>query len=341
VFDNLAKVRGELEGGRVVLNDFKLLLDAMQPDRFGAFDVCDTGHRWQPDYGAISAGAAKAVCEGALAARAAEPADWMRLLGKASIVYHTMQRRGVMHGYARVFPQYSLDTVSGRSKTKGFNIQGTDEHYEIRHVDPERDVLIHLDWISADIRAAQLCCGDAMMGEAFRTSDPYTVMAQGKLTRGDCKRMLLQALYALDVNHPALRFFKDLHRWVADRKTALMASGYTQSLLGRKFRLDGNAKDPDHELRRVFNAGLQGTVAHAMHGALWQIYERAPESIIAETHDSIVLAAPRRSVADILTVGADAMLHPFAGVMHDNPTFPLRVYIGMGWKKWRFFREMR
>jgi DNA polymerase I-like protein with 3'-5' exonuclease and polymerase domains len=152
--------------------------------------------------------------------------------------------------------------------------------------------------------------------------------------------MMIRALYEMDQDSPALQFWPDLQKWVADQKAKLENRGWTESVLGRRFKM-ATEGDPLHNMRSVFNASLQGTVVHAMHNALWQIYKTMPDCIVAEMHDSVTLAANRHVIKEVLKVGVDAMLHPLQGVMDGNPTFPLRVYVGRHWKKWKLYKEIR
>jgi hypothetical protein len=342
VFDNLAAVRREFLGNpipAIAINDYKSLLGMIDPP--DNYNVYDYGILKQPAYGTLSTERAQEICEKYLAAASTiRPKPWMKLLGRASTVYNDLQRRGVMNGHAHVFPRYVLDTVSGRSKTLDFNVQGTDASYDIRHPIGNRPFLIHLDWISADLKAAQIMSKDEFLARAFATSDPYAVMAKGDLTRDDCKLMMIKALYELDLENPAIQFYPTLYKWIAERKEDLQGTGYTQSILGRKFKL---AKEGDvaHNIRSVFNASLQGTVVHAMHSALWNIQRMMPGIILAETHDAITLAVDRRDVKAAVEVGIKAMLHPFEGILEDNPSFPLRVYAGRSWKKWNLSKEVR
>jgi hypothetical protein len=343
VFDNLKKVREEFNGQQlpiVTINDFKTLLDTLKPEDYD-FNAYDFGVMKQPNLNGRSEIEIKKFCETCLLkASEVRPSKWMRILGKASIAYHAIQRRGLKHGYLDVYPKYALDTISGRSKTIGFNVQGTDSSYDIRHPDESKKFFIHLDWISADLRAAQLLSGDEILAEAFRKSDPYTVMAKGELTRADCKGMMIRALYEMDLENPALQFFPKLFKWVQSEKERLEAQSFTESVLGRRFKMVAGG-DVLHNMRSVFNASLQGSVVHAMQNALWSIFKVIPDSIVCEMHDSITLATDRNSLKDVLKVGVEAMLHPFQGVLDYNPTFPLRIFIGKHWKRWKPCGEVR
>ena len=342
VLDNISAIKNEFAGDpvpAVIINDFKSVLDALDPPPADAYNAYDYGII-KTDEKDVTEQQARELCEARVKAEI-KPAAWMRLLGKASVVYHAMQKRGIMNGYAHTYPRYELNTVSGRSKTLDFNLQGADATYDIHHPSESQKYLIHVDWISADLRAAQLLSGDEFLAEAFRKSDPYTVMAKGELTRADCKGMMIRALYEMDLKNPALQFYPTLHKWVTKERSELEAGKtFSRSLLGREFRL-AQEGDPLHNMRSVFNASLQGTVVHAMHNALWQIHQTLPGCILAETHDSLTLAADRHMINEIVKMGTDAMLHPFRGIVGDDPTFPVRVYVGKHWKRWKLYREVR
>ena len=347
VWESARAILGEFKGSplpAVTMNDFKTVLDFLDREcnlLAHPFNVWDFGIPKQPNYGTLSAERAREICEKLVRGVASiQPAPWMKLLGRATQVYRMLQKRGLMNGHLLTYPRYVLNTVSGRSKTLGFNVQGTDASYDVKHPDEEKSYFIHLDWISADLKAGQILSGDELLAEAFRKSDPYTVMAKGDLTRADCKGMMIRALYEMDQDSPALQFWPDLQKWVAVEKAKLENRGWTESVLGRRFRM-ATEGDPLHNMRSVFNASLQGTVVHAMHSALWQIYKAMPDCIVAEMHDSITLAANRHAIKEVLNVGVEAMLHPFKDVLDSNPTFPLRIYVGRHWKKWKLYKEIR
>jgi hypothetical protein len=65
--------------------------------------------------------------------------------------------------------------------------------------------------------------------------------------------------------------------------------------------------------------------------------EHAREHLLAETHDSIIFSCRRGLIPHIVKAATDVMLKPLDGF----PTFPLRVYIGKAWKKWKLYRDFR
>ena len=59
-------------------------------------------------------------------------------------------------------------------KSTGFNIQGFSEKVFVHNVSAlEGDLLVHFDWICADIRVASLLSGDENLKRSFVKSDPY------------------------------------------------------------------------------------------------------------------------------------------------------------------------
>jgi len=266
-----------------------------------------------------------------------EPKKWMRVLGLASIAYHFMQGRGVYNVIDEEYPKYVLDVVSGRSKTLGFNVQGADESFHITSALPQHDIMVCIDWVAADLRAAQLMCHDAILGQAFSVSDPYAFMGGDKIQRTECKRMLLSALYGMIFDSPAAEFYPTLFRWARSTAVQILRNGYSESILGRRFhiRKDGS------EIMSVFNSSIQGSVAHAMQNALWLLHKELPEHLMVEMHDSVILSSNRDSLKRVLDTAIGIMSHPFSGVIQDNPTFPIRVSMGNRWRRWQKIREIR
>jgi DNA polymerase I-like protein with 3'-5' exonuclease and polymerase domains len=200
----------------------------------------------------------------------------------------------------------------------------------IRTKDAE-DFFICCDWISADIRVAAAISGDEELNESFIKSDPYTAMAEGlDLPRKECKIAFLKSIYSLDVESPILELFPTLHKWMVGQIAEMRAKRTLSTPLGRPFKLDSRDE------KSVFNAVLQGTVAHAMQSSLCQM-EHARDHLLAETHDSIIFSCRRGLIPHIVKAATDAMLRP----LEKLPRFPLRVYIGKAWKKWKLYKEFR
>lgn len=275
------------------------------------------------------------------------PQEYQKIFAQAAIVYQDLEDVGLLTNHNPVYPKWSQKTFSGRSKTTSFNIQGFAEDF---HVVPqggqECDVMIHFDWICADIRIASILSDDPVLNDAFIHSDPYTIMmdelnsgSDDKITREESKRYLLKSINSMDFTSVALtEVYPRLGRWIRRCKEATSEGRPLQTILDRKFRL----KRAKNELA-VLNGVMQGSVAHAMHLALRRIWDKLPSRIIAEIHDCLVVsAAPDGTeIQAVIDIIAPIMLHPFEGVLDSNPSFPLNVSIGKKWKKWRLHETYR
>lgn len=271
-----------------------------------------------------------------LEAKKIGPGRWQQLLGDASLVYLTLQRRGVRRGGLDEHPTYELTTFTGRSKTTGFSIQGMTEEVDITHIDEDKKKFICIDWISADMRALSLLSGDKEMQRSFDISDPYRYIAAK--TGGDrdtCKVEMLKSIYALNPNNKLLDIFPTLKYWISQSVEQMRYNGFATSLLGRKFYLNG-----DNE-RTVFNAPIQGTVAHAMHASMVRLHKALPRHLLTELHDSIILCSTPREARLVINEACEIMFRPFRDILPSNPTFPLTVSIGDNWRKWNKYREIR
>lgn len=251
---------------------------------------------------------------------------WRKLLATASEAYITMEDRDVYLDEKRVYPHYSLDTFSGRSRCTNFNIQGAPEGVPIKTDD---ELFVCLDWISADLRVAAAMSGDDDLAEMFENSDPYSNIAELlNITRDECKILLLKTLYSIDINSPILDIFPTLKNWIKNRLEYLDNNGWLPSLLGRKFNIKTRDK------LSVFNATLQGTVAHAMHSALNKMHKDLRRFLVTETHDSIVFSCNRGILTKLLRVATSMMTKP----LDELPRLPLKAYIGKEWKRWKLYK---
>lgn len=268
--------------------------------------------------------------------------DWQKLFANAGVVYQDLEERGVWNNYVLEKPIWSQKVTSGRSKTLGFNIQGFIEpHFVIQPGATDRDVLLHFDWISADIRVAAILSQDKRLEEAFLTSDPYTFMmsevnsqSPRPLSRDECKVFLLQSINSMDFTSIALtKIYPQLGEWIGRcKKITTEDGGYLETIMGRRFRV-AHSKS----IRAVLNGVQQGSVAHAMQNVVRRVWERFGHRLIMEGHDSIVVSSPgdRGEVKSTLRTVAQIMLHPFEGLLSSNPSFPLKVSIGNRWRQWQ------
>jgi len=257
--------------------------------------------------------------------------EWRRVLSDSSRAYIRMESRPLFLDEIRVYPQYHLDTFSGRSRCCNYNVQGASVGTPLRTEDPE-EIFICCDWISADLRAAAALSDDKELSDTYIKSDPYTVLSEMlEIPRDECKLAFFSIIYSLDIESPILDLFTTFREWIKEQLAQLSKDAYLSTPLGRRFKL---AKRDE---KSVFNAVLQGTVAHAMQSSLAKMNNRLSEFLVTETHDSIILAAKRPLVAHVIKEAVDIMLKP----IDDLPKFPLRVYIGKKWKQWKLYKEYR
>jgi hypothetical protein len=322
---------------RIVLNNYKqhIISFNIQDDRRGrVFDV---------DMPNISAGVDLKSCQKTIASVLIKLCKlklqyWHIINGDAAVVYAYLQRKGAIYNYKREYPIWGK-TYSGRSSAMGFSIQGLGcEPLHNVNGDP---VYINFDWVAADMRAVSIMSGDRKLNSAFNGSDPYQKLidhinsgVSDGLTRDEGKLLMFKSVYSLDADNPALDFYDGFRDWITNCRAKLSVNGYLESILGRKFRVLG-----DRTERSVFNATIQGSVAHAMQICLRKAWEAYPDNILTENHDSLVLTSAKGSVADKIRVVARIMVQPFNGILKTNPQFPVKVSVGTGYKKWKHYRR--
>lgn len=277
--------------------------------------------------------------------------DWQRVLADASIAYQDMENCGVIHGGLPRFPKWSQRTSTGRSKCKGFNLQGikrTTREY-IRSANGfDDDVLILFDWISADMRFAGIFSGDEDLNGSFVNSDPYTRLSSGlglsgeAGARDECKIALLKSINSMNVDGVVFSVYPRLGDWITKCRSKLSSnSGYLDTFLGRRFRISG-----DSGKLKVLNGVMQGSVAHAMQLVVRRVWELIGGRLLAEIHDSLVMSCPVDMVDQVIATVAPIMLCPFselfeAGVVDTNPDFPFKVYVGPSWHGWELYETHR
>ena len=221
---------------------------------------------------------------------------YQKYLANSSIVYADLENSGLLYNYTHVSPIWSQRTHTGRSKSLEFNIQGlsTKDHVTTIY-GSENDVLIHFDWICADIRVASMLSNDKALISAFVDSDPYTKLAsilndasrQKELdqtfSRDECKLILLRCINSLDYNSIVFdKAFPDLGDWIM----RLSARDSMSTVLGRKFIVT----DEKNRLSS-FNGVMQGSVAHAMHLLFYLVVDHR-----ILTHNLLMLLALRTLV---------------------------------------------
>jgi len=270
----------------------------------------------------------------ALLSSLAEPERWRELIGSSTPAYMLMEDRPIFLGEERIQPHYSFDTFSGRSKCTGFNMQGTTDTDDINTGDGSH-VYVCLDWVSADIRVAAFLSKDKDLNDAYKESDPYAVMAEWlELPRKQCKMEFLKSLYTLDTNAPIFELFPTFKMWTESQLKSLRNNGYLSSALGRQFRV--NTSDNRDE-KSVFNAVVQGTVAHLMQASLTEMNKTLSQFLVSETHDSVILSCRPGMASHVINEAARIMIKP----IDELPRFPVKAYIGRKWRQWKLYKEFR
>jgi len=270
-----------------------------------------------------------------------KPQPWQQYSANAAVVYQSLENRGIMAGTVPQYPVWSQRTYSGRSKTMVYNLQGTVEADQITNpAGTPDDAFIHFDWRGADIRIASLLCGDSRLLALSEKYDPYQTIAdrlnQGGaangVTRNECKIALLKAINSMNTDLLILDLFPKLRKWIAASRTKLNAGEPLYSILGRKFVLVKGKKPLS-----IFNATMQGSIAHAIQISIRRVWEEVGDRLLAEVHDSMVVTCDRTKASMQSTIDqvADIMCHPFSGVLDSNPMFPVRVSVGTAWRNWK------
>lgn len=269
-----------------------------------------------------------------------KPRKYQRLISNAGVAYQYLENRGIYINDELLRPQWSMSTFSGRSKTTGFNIQGFHENCIVRSADTDPgSVLIHFDWIAADIRIASILSQDELLIESFVKSDPYDEMAKILDTsRQECKIYLLKSINSIDINSEAFAIYEPLGKWLKKCYDMMSNDSNLETVLHRKFKV---SESRGH--MAVLNGVMQGSVAHAMHNVLRRIWDRIGSYIVAEVHDSIILSVPNQPniVRSVIDIVLPIMTNPFYGLLDSEPFFPVKVSIGKKWKQWRLFETHR
>ena len=269
-----------------------------------------------------------------------EPKKWQKLRANASVVYQSIQDKGLFNGYKHIPMNYSLNTFPGRSSTPGFNIQGSTSEFNLR-LNRDFTHFVNFDWISADINMAAHMAADEEMINSFVDSDPYAKIAayldDPKFDRDECKKQLIRSIYSLDFENAVLEYYPVFQKWLGKRLEFYNENGYLSSIFGRKFI--ANNKEGDR--LTVFNSQFQGSVVHAMQAALIKVFNVFSEYLMTEIHDSIIFNCPANMVDVIVRDVAPIMVNPLYGWMEDPPRMPVRINVGTKWRKWELLRVCR
>ena len=277
-----------------------------------------------------------------------EVLPYQNIIANAAVVYSSIEDRGITVNDLPQYPNWSLDTYSGRSKCTGFNIQGHSTVDLVSVPEMTNVALLHFDWIAADIRVAALLSNDEKLAASFMASDPYTHMcdminASGSgelISRDECKLALLKAINSMDIGGIVLsKIYPQLGKWITSLKDKMHSeNGEVETMLGRKFILSQSKN-----ALAVLNGVMQGSVVHAMQLILRRIWERLGQYILAEIHDSLVMCVPRDPsiIKSVISIVSDIMTHPFRDVISHDPFFPIKVSIGKKWKDWKLYDTYR
>lgn len=273
--------------------------------------------------------------------------QYNNVLANAAVVYQYLEEQGISINSMPEYPKWSQKTFSGRSKSFGYNIQGLADDYHVTSTSgKECDVLIMFDWICADIRAASLMSDDPLLVDAFKLSDPYTVLmdilnktSNNQITRAESKRYLLKSINSMDCASVALKdVYPQLGQWIRRCRSMISEGKPLKTLMGRLFR-------PAHSKNElaVLNGVMQGSVAHAMQIVMRKVWEKLPNNIICEIHDCLIISSPPdpKQIKALINIIVPIMTQPFEGHLTINPYFPINVHIGSKWKQWKLYKTFR
>ena len=337
VFKSIEYIKDIIESRKVVINDFKSHIETFKLSRNSSYDVHNLQLLHKEGYVKESEGRTK-LAEILKCMIDTGIGKWQKINADSQVVYQFLEDRGIWNHGMQQFPRYDTNTLSGRSRTTGFNIQGTEIKDDIRLERYDLDYFIHFDWIAADLRVASILSNDSELSETFRTSDPYTEMANdlgSEFDRDVCKIEFLKSIYSLDIDNPILELYPTFLQWMKESIDMMKEGKPLHSILGKPYAVaNGNE-------RSVFSGIISGSVAHAMQSCIARVYDLFPDCIVTETHDSITMMNDVKGIKTMIKSIGQILLHPFEGILDDNQTFPLRVYVGRSWKDWKFYKELR
>lgn len=332
--NNLKILRFILENTTATCNDFKNHISSLKLDLDRNYDIYDSCLNIDHSH---SINRSKKILAEAIIKSKESKFKWSKLVAEASIVYQYMEEKGFDNKLEIIHPSYCLNTFSGRSKCKGFNIQGGSKDDIILPADSTKNIFIQFDWISADIRAASLLSNDQEMINSFENEDPYSILAEvlGK-SRKEAKLSFLKAINSLSYEDPIMYCFEKFQKWASESIKSIKNGNPGYNLIGRPY-----VKDSSHGDKSVFNAQMQGTVAQAMQAVLTKLYKLDKSTIFTEIHDSLICICEKNNIKNVINEVSNIMLYPFDGILDDNPKFPLKVNIGTKWRKWKLVKVFR
>lgn len=265
--------------------------------------------------------------------------EWQEIRADAAEVYQMLEDRGVYYEHKKVYPIYGMNVYSGRSKTTGFNIQGTNNNFNIRHSIEKYKIFVSFDWIAADARIGGILSEDDELNRCYEYSDPYTYIEKSlgsEISRDECKLELNKSVNSLSGKSEIFMLFPRYGKWIDEQVVLLRSNGFSRSILGRKFVTDGTIKGD----RRSFNSILQGSVAHAMQKVIFRVNEACGDIILTEQHDSLTICTSENRAKSDIDIVSKIMLQPFDGKLK-NIKMPLRIEVGKSWCKYSYLKECR
>ena len=338
VRENENKIKEILNKEEVVLSDFHSFISAFNLDLHRQFEVHDVNFPKEKPAGNIALAKKRLLIQiSSLIETAQKP--WQQIFANAQLAYRHLEKAGYYHNGKKCHSTYDV-AYTGRSKCLGINIQGTSANDTIHHINDDMEVFVHFDWVAADFRVASIISNDKYLKASFKTSDPYTTLFEEldaeEITRDQCKIELFRALYSMNPDSDTLEFYPGFADWMRQSGDKIELEGYSHSLLDRRFELE-----KDRTIKSVFNAQIQGSVAHAMQNVLYRVFKMFPDNILAEVHDSLILCCRQSDLKTLIPEVANIMLFPFDDILDENPKFPVKVSVGLGWKKWQLYKEYR
>ena len=336
---NIEKFKDHLNS-MTVINDFKSHVAAFNLEKRTDYDVYDLNLPKLNIEVKSSVEAKKALILLLKKIKKRKPMRWHKLLANASVVYQDIEDRGILHSYRLEHPFYSLDTFTGRSKTTGFNVQGTTEEFDLRPVGEGACYFVHFDWISSELAIAANRSSDDVLKDAFKVSDPYTLVEKyfnhPDYTRDKCKLRFLKSMYSLSFHDEVYNVYPTLKNWLFNRLEFLRDYGYLDSIMGRKYKVGVKKKQ-----KSVFNAQFQGSVAHAMQSVLVRLFGDYRHNIVTEVHDSVIMSTDQVNMSGMIEDVVEVMKNPLDGLVDDPPQMAVKVSVGRKWKRWKSYKEFR
>jgi hypothetical protein len=335
------------KGNKIITSDFKNIIERYELSPPSEVNIYDKLLPVKYHKVLDSFESSKQFVEGVAAKMASMPDfEWQKDLANSSLVYQDMEDRGISISGLKFFPIWNQRVFSGRSSTTAFNIQGSNDEYQIENPEVPAACFLHFDWSCADIRIASIISGDSVLNEFSLQDDPYTAIAEefNIKSRSQAKIDLLASINSMNPEAKILQHFKGLRDWIVDCRRSLADDEPLETVMGRKFRLSDVRAKKNKKTKKaknpklaVFNATMQGSIAHAMHRSIKKVWDEVDCWLLCEVHDSIIITCPNDKVhiKNIIRKVANIMLHPFEGFLDSNPLFPVRVSIGKQWRKWK------